>query len=228
MARLARVVIPEYPHHVIQRGNRRQQTFFCDDDYRLYLKIMSEWTERCRLAVWSYCLMPNHVHLIIVPETAEGLGRGVGEAHRRYTRHINIREGWLGYLWQGRFVSFVMDEEYLLAAARYIERNPVSAGLVERPEDWPWSSASCHIAGYGDALAKGEWLTERTSGWVCSWQEFLMDEDENEEEFTTSMQHHESTGRPLGTKTFLEKVGTIFGRSLLPKKVGRPRKEEKN
>ncbi len=130
MARLARVVVPGMPHHVTQRGNRRQPTFFRHDDYEAYLELMAD---RCReegVAIWAYCLMPNHVHLIAVPETEEALARAVGEAHRRYTRRINFRENWRGYLWQGRFASFVMDEPCLLAAARYVELNPLRASLV--------------------------------------------------------------------------------------------------
>ena len=91
--------------------------------------------------------MPNHVHLIAVPESEDGLRRGIGEAHRRYSRMINFREGWKGHLWQGRFSSFPMDEGYLLAATRYIEMNPVRAHLADTPEGWPWSSARAHLAG---------------------------------------------------------------------------------
>ena len=125
MPRIARVVVPRYPHHVTQRGNRRQQTFFCDDDYRAYLELMAEWCKRCGIEIWAYCLMPNHVHLIAVPNSEDGLRRGIGEAHRRYTRRVNFRERWRGHLWQGRFASFVLDDLYLLAATRYVEMNPV-------------------------------------------------------------------------------------------------------
>ena len=132
MARLARLVIPGLPHHVTQRGNRRQQTFFNDGDYAAYLELMAEWCREEGVEIWGYCLMPNHVHLIAVPKTEDGLRRAIGEAHRRYTRRINFREKWRGYLWQGRFASFIMDEPYLLAAARYVELNPVRAKLVDQ------------------------------------------------------------------------------------------------
>ena len=137
MARIAQIVVPGYPHHITQRGNRRQKTFFCDEDYRRYIDLMAEWCNRCGVAVWAYCLMPNHTHLIAVPQTEEGLRKAVGEAHRRYSRMINFREGWRGYLWQGRFSSFVMDERYLLTAVRYIELNPVEAGLLKDPAAYP-------------------------------------------------------------------------------------------
>ena len=132
MARLARLVIPGLPHHITQRGNRRQQTFFNEADYAAYLELMSEWCRDQGVEIWTYCLMPNHTHIIAVPSTEDGLRWAIGEAHRRYTRRINFREKWRGYLWQGRFASFVMDEPYLLAAARYIELNPVRAGLVAK------------------------------------------------------------------------------------------------
>ncbi|MGB2823526.1 MAG: transposase, partial [Phycisphaerae bacterium] len=152
MARLARVVAPGYPHHVMQRGNRRQKTFFSVGDYSAYLELLAEWCGKCGVEVWAYCLMPNHVHLVVVPATADGLRRGIGEAHRRYTRRINFRKGWRGHLWQGRFASFVMDEDYLLEAVRYIEMNPVRAGLAATADAWRWSSAAAHVAGRDDVL----------------------------------------------------------------------------
>ena len=114
LARIARAVAPGLPHHVTQRGNRRQQTFFCDGDYDGYLELMSTWCREHDVEIWAYCLMPNHVHLIAVPEREEGLMLAIGEAHRRYTRMVNFREGWRGHLWQGRFASFIMDERHLL------------------------------------------------------------------------------------------------------------------
>ena len=129
MPRIARIVVPHLPHHVTQRGNRRMKTFFCDEDYLEYLRLLAHWCSRHGNRIWAYCLMPNHVHLIVVPRTADGLRRGIGEAHRRYSRRINFRQGWRGHLWQARFASFVMDEPHLIAAARYVERNPVRARL---------------------------------------------------------------------------------------------------
>ena len=127
MARIARIVAPGYPHHITQRGNRRQRTFFNESDYSAYIDLMAEWCERCGVEIWGYCLMPNHTHLIARPEKIDSLSSAIGEAHRRYSRMINFREGWRGYLWQGRFSSFVMDEAHLIASIRYIERNPVRA-----------------------------------------------------------------------------------------------------
>ncbi len=102
MARIARVVVPGVPHHVTQRGNRRQKTFFSDEDYEVYIELMAEWCAARGVEVWAYCLMPNHVHLVAVPESEDGLRRAIGEAHRRYSRRVNFREGWRGHLWGGR------------------------------------------------------------------------------------------------------------------------------
>ena len=136
MVRIARVIATGIPHHITQRGNRRMPTFFGDEDYQSYLALMAEWCQRLGIEIWAYCLMPNHVHLIAVPETDDGLRRGIGEAHRRYSRLINFRENWRGHLWQGRFASFPMDETYLLAAAWYVEMNPVRARLASDPASW--------------------------------------------------------------------------------------------
>src|ERR1051325_9749942 len=153
MARLARVVATGLPHHVTHRGNRRQRVFFDDDDYEVYRALLAEGCRAAGVAVWAYCLMPNHVHLILVPSDQDGLRAALGETHRRYTRHVNLREGWRGYLWQGRFASFPMDEAHLLAGARYVELNPVRARLVRRARDWRWSSARAHLTGRDDGLA---------------------------------------------------------------------------
>ena len=201
------------------------QTFFGDDDYRAYLSLLGEWCRRCRVSVWAYCLMPNHVHLILVPGSEDGLCRAVGEAHRRYTRGVNFREGWRGHLWQGRFASFVMDESHLLCATAYVERNPVRAKLVRAPWRWPWSSAAAHAGGRGDALAGGEWLAERIAGWTCSWREYLRGADEPA--VAAAMRLHENTGRPLGPEPFVRKLERVLGRVLLPGRPGRPAKKKK-
>ena len=146
MARLARIVIPAVPYHVTQRGNRRQQTFFCDEDYALYRDLLGQAARKAGSEIWSYCLMPNHVHIILVPSHEDGLRMTVADAHRRYTGFVNARHRWTGHLWQGRFGAVAMDEAHLMAAARYVALNPVRARIVERAQDWPWSSARAHLA----------------------------------------------------------------------------------
>ncbi|MCB9949242.1 MAG: transposase [Rhodospirillaceae bacterium] len=213
MARLARLVVPGQPHHVIQRGVRRMTTFFSDDDYRAYLDLVAEGCGKAGTMVWAYCLMPNHVHLILVPETPDGLRAALGEAHRRYTQRVNLREGWRGYLWQGRFQSFVMDEAHLAACTRYIEVNPVRAGLVAQPEDWPWSSARAHLDGRNDALVRVRPLLRRYG----SWRHFL-GEDLSDEE-VEQLRRHGRTGRPCGGEDWIEGLERETGRSL---KTGKP------
>jgi putative transposase len=169
MARPVRVVEPGRPHHVIQRGNRRQRVFFRDDDYREYRGLVAHWCSFYGVEVWCYCLMPNHVHLLAVPCSADALSRAFGQAHRRYTRMINSRHGWTGHLWQGRFTSALVDNDSLLATARYIELNPVRARLAARPEDYAWSSAGTHVDGRPDCLARGGPF----AGLLPQWREFL-------------------------------------------------------
>lgn len=214
MARMARVVAPGFPHHITQRGNRRQQTFFCDEDYRSYIALMAEWCSRFKVTVWAYCLMPNHIHLIAVPQAEEGLRQAIGEAHRRYTRKINFREGWRGHLWQGRFASFPMDEIYLLAAARYVELNPVRAKLVDRPDAYKWSSAVAHQEGVDDRLVKVSPLL----GLVGNWEEFLSQAAPLDQ--MKELRRHEHTGRPLGSEGFVEKLEKGLGRVLRRQKPG--------
>jgi putative transposase len=214
MARHARVVAPGLPHHITQRGNRKQRTFFGVDDYLRYLALMAEWCDRCSVDIWAYCLMPNHVHFIGVPETEDGLRKAVGEAHRRYTREVNDREGWRGYLWQGRFASFVMDEPYTLAAARYIELNPVRAGLVARAEQYPWSSARAHLLGRDDGVVKVLPLLTRVGEWNA-----LLGESAPQE-MVDEFHKHESTGRPLGSDEFVDRLEGALDRVLRPLKPG--------
>ena len=164
--------------------------------------------------------MPNHTHLIAVPNSEQVLRRAIGEAHRRYTRRINFREKWRGYLWQGRFASFVMDEPYLLAAARYVELNAVRAKLVACAEDRPWSSARAHLSGRDDCLVKVEPLLSM----IADWRGFLVSarpEGEIEE-----LRKYARTGRPLGNEEFLERLEGLVARLLKPKKGGRPKKQE--
>jgi putative transposase len=152
MGRIARVVTPCVPHHVTQRGNRRQKTFFSHEDYEAHVSLMAEWCAKLGVEVWAYCLMPNHVHLIAVPPKETALVRAVGEAHRRYSRMVNFREGWRGHLWQGRFASFLMDAAYACECARYVELDPVRARLAATARGWRWSSARAHLGRKDDRL----------------------------------------------------------------------------
>ena len=214
MARLARVVAARVPHHVTQRGNRRQQVFFSDGDYAAYLALLAEGCRAAGVAVWAYCLMPNHVHLILVPSDADGLRAALGEAHRRYTRRVNLREGWRGYLWQGRLASVPMDETWLLAAARYVELNPVRARLAAKARDWRWSSARAHLAGRDDGVVEVAPLLALAP----DWKGFLaggLGETE-----AGAIRAGERTGRPLGGARFVARLEKRLGRTLARRKPG--------
>ena len=215
MARLARIVIPNLPHHVTQRGNRRQPVFFGDDDYQEYLRLLTHYTRAAEVAVWAWCLMPNHVHLMLLPPCETALRQALAETHRNYSRMINFREKWRGYLWQGRFASCPMDQAHTMAAARYIELNPVRAQLVKNPRDWPWSSAAAHLSGADDGLTDILAL----GGHIENWASFLasgLAEDEAE-----AIRRGERTGRPLGDKDFIARLEAETGRELAIKKAGR-------
>lgn len=175
---------------------------------------MAEWCQRCGVEIWAYCLMPNHVHLVAVPESEEGLRRAIGEAHRRYSRHVNFQKGWRGHLWQGRFASYPMDERYLLTVARYVELNPIRAGLADRVEQYPWSSALAHIKGRDDELVTVSLLRDM----VGDWRDFLAEDVSAQE--VEKLRRHERTGRPLGSDGFIAKLEKQLNRLLQKQKPG--------
>ena len=176
----------------------------------------------CRKAgveVLAWCLMPNHVHLVLRPKETQGLVRALASAHQHYSWTVNQRRGWRGYLWQGRFYSFPMDEAHCGAAVRYVELNPVRARLVETAETWPWSSAAAHIAGRSDALiASPPWPSPLDS--VGDWSAYLA--GGLIDDALDAQRRHDKTGMPLGTPDFVARVETFVGRSLTMRPRGRP------
>ncbi len=220
MARIARVIVPGVPHHVTQRGNRREPVFFEDGDYRLYRRLVAAAARGAGAQIWAYCLMPNHVHLIVAPADEDGLRATFGEAHRRYTGAINARFRWTGHLFQGRFGAVAMDEPHLLAAARYIAQNPVAAGLVRRAEDWPWSSARAHLAGRDDELASAAPLLGR----IPDFAGFLA--GPGDEAAVARLERAATIGRPLGPPGWIAALEARLGRPLAPRKPGpKPRRD---
>jgi putative transposase len=217
---MSRVVIPDCPHHVIQRGNRRQRVFFGDEDRKFYLSLLKTQGEQSGLSFWAYCLMDNHVHLIAVPKSPDSLAHGMSAIHWRYTLAINLREDWKGSLWQGRFMSYPMNAEYLIAAARYIELNPVRASIVAKAEDYAWSSAKAHIDKGPDPIIADSFLSNE----INDWASFLAEEPSESE--VRLLRKHASTGRPLGDQSFIEKLEKMTGRKIAPKKPGpKPRQD---
>ena len=215
MARLPRVVIPGIPHHVTQRGNGRARTFFEDGDYELYLDLLAEAAQRAHTGVWCYCLMPNHVHVVLTPTDEDGLRRTFGELHRRYTGYINARRRTTGHLWQGRFSSVAMDEAHFVTALRYVSLNPVRARLVRRAEDWVWSSVRAHLAGEGDGVVLVEPALERVGDFAA-----FLGEDFDEVLSYAALRKAESVGRPVGSKEWLADMEARSGKVLAPQKRG--------
>jgi len=214
---MGRVVVAGAPHHVTQRGNRRLTTFFAPEDYLTYLRIAAEEFRAAEVGVWAYCLMPNHVHLIATPTHAEGLAAAVGATHLRYTRQVNRRERWTGYLWQGRFASFPMDEEYLRACVRYVGLSPVRAGLAARALDWPWSSVRAHVEGGADPLLTAAPIAERLGPDLPRYFEADV-----AEESRRALRRASGTGRPLGAADWVKALERSMGRAFVGRPVGRP------
>jgi putative transposase len=217
--RFARIVVPGCPHHLIQRGNRRQLVFFSDDDRAFYLTLLGRAARRFGIAIWAFCLMENHVHIVAVPKFEDSFGRGFGEVQRKYTLVINTRENWKGFLWQGRFISYPLDEGHCYRAVRYVERNPVRAGLVTLAEAYDWSSARAHVRGESHPLLSPFPLL-RT---VKDWSSYLGRRDGLEA--IEELQRHERTGRPLGSQDFIKRLEELTGRALVPRPKGRHRKK---
>jgi putative transposase len=220
MARIARVVLPGHPHHVTQRGVRSMDIFWSDDDREEYIGHLLEQGHRFGLALLAYCLMTNHVHFVVVPDKPDSLAQGIGEAHRRYTRFVNFRQGKRGHLFQRRFYSCPMDEPHFIAAVVYVERNPVRAGLVRMPWDYSWSSAKFRMG----HVEEDRLVTERKPfGLDVEWRDRLR-QDPRE---MSVLREKTRTGRPCGGLGFIDLAERMTGRVLRPLPRGRPRKRRR-
>jgi putative transposase len=218
MPRIARVVIPGCPHHVTQRGNQRQRVFFADADRELYLKLLRKYFIQFQVDIAGYSLMSNHTHHVLIPALASSLAKGVGRLHNDFARWQQIQRNLSGHLWQNRFFSTPLDEDHFWLTLRYVELNPVRAGLVEFAWDWPWSSACAHVTGIDDTglLNMQLWRT-RFDG--DRWKRFL-DEGLNSTDDFERIRLATRTGRPLGNKDFVQRLEALTGRSLRPQKRG--------
>lgn len=215
MPKFQRLVVEGFPHHVTQRGVRGQRTFFSERDYRAYLEIAGSQLERSKLSVLAYCLMPNHVHFVVVPHNRSALSKFFCEVHKRYARRTNLLNEWKGHLWQQRFYSVVMDEQHCLAAMRYVELNPVRARLVERARDWPWSSSRSNIGEIVDDLVD----TARTREIVSNWKEYLSNRPSDGE--VANIRRQTRIGRPEGDRAFLDFLELRTGRRIRRRRPGR-------
>ena len=215
MSRLARIVAPGHPHHITARGNRREPIFFLEGDQDIYCAMLAEQMRKAGVEVWAYCLMPNHVHLILCPSDEDGLGRALGAAHRRWANYVNARGRWTGHLFDGRFASVVMDERHLLAAVRYVSLNPVRARLAPRAEDWAWSSVRAHLAAEDDGLVTVRPVLDR----VERFAELIR--TEADDPAFALLRAAESTGRPLGAADFVADLERRLGRPIARRAPGR-------
>ena len=215
MARLARAVFPEVAHHVTQRGNGRSQTFFGDGDHELYRSLLAENCAAAGVEVWAWVLMPNHVHMILVPADEDGLRRALAPLHRRYAGHVHAREKRSGHFWQGRFGCVAMDDDHLAAALVYVALNPVRARLVERATDWRWSSVRAHLGWVaGDGLRAIGPVLERFPDLATR---IAAGEDPARSD---RLRKAEMIGRPVGSADFIAGLERRSGRPLRPEKPG--------
>ncbi len=201
MPRLMRIVVPGIPHHVTQRGNRKQAIFFSDGDRIRYITMLTDACTRFSTKCLAWCLMENHVHLILVPATEDGLRATLSSTHTRYAQRVNFEQGLAGHLFQGRYASYAMDDGHLMSAVRYVENNPVKAGLVQRAEEWRWSSARAHIDGIADGLTDIAEVGQH----VANWRAYLADgvdaSDRDE-----AIEQASRSGQPLGEKSWVAKL----------------------
>lgn len=223
MPRLARIVLKDVSHHITQRGNNKQDVFFVDDDRTVYLEILKEQSARFGLDIYGYCLMTNHVHIIGVPRNETALAKAVGRTHYLYTQYVNRMHGRSGHLWQNRFYSCPMDNRHLMKAMRYVETNPVRAGIVRKAWRYPYSSAAAHVenADSSGLLDMGWWLRRSRH---LDWKAILQKQMEKTE--VDNIRLCTSRGRPLATDSFMSKIEKIAGRRLRPLPVGRPKKNK--
>lgn len=219
MSRLSRSTIAGFPHHVVQRGNYEQTVFDSPADYSRYIDWLKAYARRYGLDIWAYCLMPNHVHLICVPRTEKALAMSFNMTHMRYAQYFNGKKAVSGHLWRARFMSCVLDEPSVYEEVRFVETNPVRAGLVAASEEYPWSSAGSHVTRRPDPLlTDGFYLQDE----VGDWRSYLT--GRRDEAIVARARARLRTGRPAGDVEFIHSLEAILGRKLEALPRGRPRK----
>jgi len=221
MSRIARIVGVGLPHHITQRGNYGRDVFLDDNDRRRYLSWVQEYSGKFGVSILAYCLMPNHTHFIGIPEKEDSLAKTFNLAHMRYSQYHNRKRDITGHLWKARFYSCVLDEQHLVAAARYIERNPVRAGIVKRPWQWEWSSASAHVAnGEGTSVKLGD-LFESIDMPKEAWKHYI--DSKEKKRAIERIRRYTLTGWPLGEDRFIKELERHLKRRLIALPKGRPR-----
>ena len=222
MPRTSRIAVPEVPHHITQRGNNRQDVFFVDDDRRVYLSILKEQSEKYGLEILGWCLMTNHIHLIARPSTPESLAKAIGRTHFLYTQNINYLHRRSGHLWQNRFYSCPLGREHFWQALRYVEQNPLRAGIVRQAWKYAWSSAMAHVIGEDKMGLLNMSYWHQVSAQV-DWRQAL--EKVQPKEIIEQIRLNTHTGRPLAGDSFISKLEKVLNKRLRPLPIGRPKKK---
>ena len=215
------MVAVDVAHHVTQRGNGRQFILDSDAQRMVYLDLLRQALQLHPISLVGYCLMSNHVHLVVIPRKADALANALKQAHGRYAWYWNAVHASSGHVWQGRFYSCPLDEAHLWEALRYAELNPVRAGLVAQAQEWKWSSAAAHL-GEDEPDACLDMRTWRRYWSVTSWRTFLSAGES--ESNLAALRQCTHTGRPLGTEEFIKTLEQSTLRRLAPQKGGRPAK----
>lgn len=224
MPRLARTVFANVPHHITQRGNRREDVFFVDDDYQTYLEWLQHYSQKHQLDILAYCLMTNHIHLVVVPRNENSLQQVLKPVHMRYAQRINRQNNWKGHLWQGRYFSSPLDDQYMWAAIRYVERNPVRARMVRKAERYPWSSAAFHCGLRNDTILKNNSKRSSLNNKIGDWSSWLAEGDmPNELEI---IRRNIDKGLACGSDRFISRLEKMIGRPLKFRPQGRPKYED--
>lgn len=223
MPRLARRVFAGLPHHVVQRGNRREDVFFRDADRSTYLDWLRKYCDEHRVQILAYCLMTNHVHIVAVPAADDGLEKVFRPLHTRYAMRVNRLRNWNGHVWQGRFFSSTLDDSYLWTAMRYVERNPIRAGMTDSAQRYPWSSAAAHCGLADDPVLTRDpaWIELLDS--VSDWSDWLADAETPAR--LADLRHRLQRCLPCGSDHFVRGLEARAGQPLVARPRGRPRKE---
>ncbi len=207
--------MPGWPHHVTQRGNHRQTVFYNERDREVYLETLAKYKHMHRVAIIGYSLMTNHVHEVPIPEFKTSLARAIGRTHNDYSRWLNVQCNQTGHLWQARFYSCPVEFASLADLLAYVELNPVRAGLVERPEDWKWSSARAHNTGVDETgLLDMEWWRNHFT--PETWSAFLLQKRSDEVTFHR-IRTATHTGRPIAGEEGLQRIEEFLGRPMRPR-----------
>ena len=220
MPRTARIVIPGLSYHVTQRGNNGQDVFLQEEDRRAYLRLLAKYARRFRLEVRGWCLMTNHLHLIVMPWSDTSLARALGVISQLHAQRMNTLHGRKGHLWQDRFYSCAMDESHAVAAMRYVEQNPVRAKLTNLAWTYAWSSAAAHVGG-DDPWGLLDLDTWRKDWSAKDWRRML--KAGLDDVSVQAIRRTTSRGRPQGSEDFVSKVESLLGRRVRPLPVGRQR-----